>query len=125
MAGSSGAALAEVTTMDRKHACLARAAACRERAEADAQNQDYWMQEAIRWLDVAQGPSGPVIITFEPGGTASSFKDDIRGDDDASSRPSRRCRRPMGRSPKRVQSSIIQVTDAISPTNPTTAIAMK
>ncbi|MBV8921801.1 hypothetical protein [Bradyrhizobium sp.] len=65
MAGISGTALAEVKAMDRKHACLARAAACRERAEADPQNHDYWMQEAIRWLDLAQGPTGPVAVTFE------------------------------------------------------------
>ena len=71
MAGSSGAALAQVTTMDRKKACLARAAACRERAEADAQNHDYWMEEAIRWLDDAQAPTGPVVVTFEPGGQQS------------------------------------------------------
>jgi len=105
--------------MDRKKACLARAAACREKAAADAQNHDYWMQEAIRWLDVAQGPTGPVVVTFEAGaGAASSFKDDISRDDATP-------RRPMDRSPKRAQSSIIQVTDAISPTNPMTAIAMK
>ena len=53
--------------MDRKKACLARAAACRERAEADAQNHDYWMEEATRWLDVAQGSTGPVAVTFEAG----------------------------------------------------------
>lgn len=58
--------------MDRKHACLARAAACRERAEADAQDRDYWMEEAIRWLDVAQGPTGPVAVTFEAGDARSS-----------------------------------------------------
>jgi hypothetical protein len=68
MAGSSGAALAEVTTVDRKKACLACAAACRERAEADAQNHDYWMKEATRWLDVAQGSTGPVAVTFEADG---------------------------------------------------------
>jgi|EndMetStandDraft_5_1072996.scaffolds.fasta_scaffold45921_2 hypothetical protein len=60
-------------TMDRKKACLARAAACRERAEADAQNHDYWMQEAIRWLDIAQGSTGPVAVTFEAGGEQSSL----------------------------------------------------
>jgi hypothetical protein len=53
--------------MDRKHACLARAAACRERAEADPQNHDHWMEEAIRWLDIAQGSTGPVAVTFEAG----------------------------------------------------------
>lgn len=114
--------------MDRKRACLARAAACRERAEADAQNHDYWMKEAIRWFDVAQEPSGPAIVTFEAGGSrANPIKDDITGDDatPSLSRRYRRGRRPMGRSLKSAQSSIIQVTDAISPTNPMTAIAMK
>jgi hypothetical protein len=67
MAGISRAALGEVKAMDRKHACLARAAACRERAEADAQNHDYWMGEALRWLDIAQGSTGPVAVTFEAG----------------------------------------------------------
>jgi hypothetical protein len=41
MAGISGSARAEVKTMNRKNACLARAAACREKAEADLQHHDY------------------------------------------------------------------------------------
>jgi hypothetical protein len=127
MAGISRAALAEVTAMDRKRACLARAAACRERAAADAQDYDYWMQQAIRWLDIAQEPSGPVVVTFEAGGSAAgSFEDNLTTEDATPHRSSRRRgRRPVDRALKRAQSSIIQVTDAISPTNPTTAMAMK
>jgi hypothetical protein len=39
--------------MDHKAACLAEAAACRIKAEADPANRDYWVDEAIKWLERA------------------------------------------------------------------------
>ena len=39
--------------MDRKAACLAQAAACRVKAEADPANRDYWVDESIKWLERA------------------------------------------------------------------------
>jgi hypothetical protein len=39
--------------MDHKAACLAEAAACRIKVEADPANRDYWVDEAIKWLERA------------------------------------------------------------------------
>ncbi|MBR0722760.1 hypothetical protein [Bradyrhizobium manausense] len=51
--------------MDRKAACLLQAAACRERAAADPLNHDYWVDEAIKWLELAHAPATPVVVTIE------------------------------------------------------------
>jgi hypothetical protein len=53
--------------MDRKNACLAQAAVCRQKAEADPANGDFWINEAIRWLELAINPIGRVAISVEPG----------------------------------------------------------
>jgi hypothetical protein len=51
--------------VDRKEACLAQAAVCRAKAEADTEDRDYWINEAIRWLERAAAPTGRVAISFE------------------------------------------------------------
>jgi hypothetical protein len=53
--------------MDRKAACLAQASACREKAEADPANSDYWIDESIKWLERAVTPTDRVAISFEVG----------------------------------------------------------
>ena len=37
--------------MDRKEACLAQALACRDQAAVDPANHDYWIDEAVKWLE--------------------------------------------------------------------------
>jgi hypothetical protein len=51
--------------MDRKQACLAQAAACREKAESDPANRDHWIDEAIRWLERAAAPINGVAVSYE------------------------------------------------------------
>jgi hypothetical protein len=51
--------------MNRKEACLAQAAACRERAEADAANRDFRINEAIGWLELAVNPTGHIAVSVE------------------------------------------------------------
>lgn len=51
--------------MDRKTACLAQASACREKADADPANRDYWVNESIKWLELAGTPAGSVAISYE------------------------------------------------------------
>ena len=45
--------------MDRKSACLAQAAMCRDRAETDPSHHDYWVDRAIRWLEQARALRTP------------------------------------------------------------------
>jgi hypothetical protein len=52
-------------SMDRKAACLLQAAVCREQALADPINHDYWVDEAIKWLELAHAPASPVVVTIE------------------------------------------------------------
>lgn len=59
-------------SMDRKAACLLQAAVCREQAVADPLNHDYWVDEAIKWLELAHAPASPVVVTIE-------FPPNIRG----------------------------------------------
>ena len=69
MAGFARPARAEVNSredsMDRKAACLLQAAVCREQAMADPLNHDYWVDEAIKWLELAHAPATPVVVTIE------------------------------------------------------------
>jgi hypothetical protein len=51
--------------MDRRTACLAQASACREKAEADPANRNYWIDEAIKWLERAVTSTGGVAVTYE------------------------------------------------------------
>jgi hypothetical protein len=62
--------------VDRRTACLAQASACREKAETDFANRDYWIDEAIKWLERAATATGGVAMTYETkdGQSASGFK---------------------------------------------------
>jgi hypothetical protein len=37
----------------QRRECMAQAAICREKARADPAHHDYWIDEAIRWLQRA------------------------------------------------------------------------
>jgi hypothetical protein len=39
--------------MDRRQQCIAQASICREKAQADPARYDYWIDEAIAWLQRA------------------------------------------------------------------------
>ncbi|MGY8709280.1 hypothetical protein RAD16_26355 [Bradyrhizobium sp. 18BD] len=52
-------------SMDRKAACLMQAAACREEAMADPLNHDYWVDQTIKWLELAHAPANHVVVTIE------------------------------------------------------------
>lgn len=73
MAGLARPAHAEVNrqvdsredSMNRKAACLMQAAACRQQAVADPLNQDYWVDQAIQWLETAHAPASQVVVTIE------------------------------------------------------------
>jgi hypothetical protein len=58
-------AVFKVRDVSRREACLAQAAVCREKAEADAVNQDFWISEAIRWLELAINPAGHAAVSAE------------------------------------------------------------
>ena len=42
-----------------------QAAACREQAAADPLNHDYWVDQTIRWLELAHAPANQVIVTVD------------------------------------------------------------
>lgn len=73
MAGIARPAYAEVNrqvdsrenSMNRKAACLMQAAACRAQAMADPLNHDFWVDEAIRWLELAHAPASHAVVTIE------------------------------------------------------------
>ncbi|KRQ00875.1 hypothetical protein AOQ71_38325 [Bradyrhizobium manausense] len=52
--------------VDRREACLIQAAACREQAAADPLNHDHWIDEAIRWLELAHAPATQLVVTIDP-----------------------------------------------------------
>ena len=65
MVGHARSAHAEVNAVDRRAACLIRAADCREQAAADPLNHDYWVDEAIKWLELAHAPVSQVVVTID------------------------------------------------------------
>lgn len=42
-----------------------QAAACREQAVADPLNHDYWVDQTIRWLELAHAPASQVVVTVD------------------------------------------------------------
>jgi hypothetical protein len=52
--------------VDRRTACLHQANAFREKALADPEHHDEWIDEAIRWLERAMEASCRAIVTIEP-----------------------------------------------------------
>ncbi|OKO80979.1 hypothetical protein AC629_26250 [Bradyrhizobium sp. NAS80.1] len=51
--------------MDRRTACLHQANAFREKAIADPEHHDQWIDEAIKWLERAMEASCRAAITVE------------------------------------------------------------
>lgn len=51
--------------MDRRTACLHQANAFREKALADPEHHDQWIDEAIKWLERAMEASCHAVITVE------------------------------------------------------------
>ncbi|MCK1741822.1 hypothetical protein IVA80_13295 [Bradyrhizobium sp. 139] len=51
--------------MDRRTACLHQANAFREKAIADPEHHDQWIDEAIKWLERAMEASYHAVITVE------------------------------------------------------------
>lgn len=49
--------------MDRRTACLHQANAFREKAIADPEHHDQWIDEAIKWLERAMEASCHAVIT--------------------------------------------------------------
>lgn len=55
--------------LDRRTACLHQADAFREKALADPEHHDEWIDEAIKWLERAMEASCRAVVTVEPGET--------------------------------------------------------
>ncbi|MGY8633887.1 hypothetical protein RAD15_15540 [Bradyrhizobium sp. 14AA] len=53
--------------MDRRTACLHQADAFREKAIADPEQHDKWIDEAIKWLELAMEAGRCAIVSVEPG----------------------------------------------------------
>ncbi|MGV7217968.1 hypothetical protein [Bradyrhizobium sp. UFLA05-112] len=53
--------------MDRRTACLNQANAFREKAIADPEHHDQWIDEAIKWLERAMEEGYHVAVTVEAG----------------------------------------------------------
>ena len=51
--------------VDRRTACLLQADAFREKAIADPEHHDQWIDEAVRWLELAREASCRAVITVE------------------------------------------------------------
>lgn len=71
MADVARAGPTAMSTPGRREACLAQAGIFGRMAEADPVNGGYWLDEAIRWLDRAATPVGPVVVTVERTASAS------------------------------------------------------
>ncbi len=51
--------------MDRKAACIAQASVCREKARAEPERQEYWIDESIRWLERTIERSCDIAMSYE------------------------------------------------------------
>jgi hypothetical protein len=51
--------------MYQREECLAQASICRQKAQADPVHYDYWIDEAIVWLQRAIGTSHKKAVTHE------------------------------------------------------------
>ncbi|MBR0839521.1 hypothetical protein JQ607_04880 [Bradyrhizobium liaoningense] len=59
--------------MDRRTACLHQANAFREKAIADPEHHDEWIDEAIKWLERAREASCHAVVTVEPSELCAIF----------------------------------------------------
>jgi hypothetical protein len=57
--------------VDRRTACLHQADAFREKALADPEHHDEWIDEAIKWLERAMEASYRAVVTIEPEDTGT------------------------------------------------------
>ncbi|MET4277312.1 MULTISPECIES: hypothetical protein [unclassified Bradyrhizobium] len=64
--------------MDRRTACLHQADAFREKAIADPEHHDQWIDEAIKWLERAMEAGCRAVVTVEAGHTGD-MPDAARG----------------------------------------------
>jgi len=64
--------------VDRRTACLHQADAFREKAIADPENHDQWIDEAIKWLERAMEAGCRAVVTLEAG-DAGDIADAARG----------------------------------------------
>ncbi|MCK1384689.1 hypothetical protein IVB31_10480 [Bradyrhizobium sp. 21] len=55
--------------MDRRTACLHQADAFREKAIADPEQHDKWIDESIKWLERAMEAGRCAVVTVEAGNT--------------------------------------------------------
>jgi hypothetical protein len=55
--------------VDRRTACLHQADAFREKAIADPEHHDQWIDEAINWLERAMEAGCRAVVTVEAGDT--------------------------------------------------------
>lgn len=53
MAALAKSTAAPVTAMYQRQECIAQASACREKAQSDPARYDYWIDEAVVWLQRA------------------------------------------------------------------------
>jgi len=51
--------------MYQREECLVQASICRERAQADPARYDYWIDEAILWLQRAINPLREIAVIHE------------------------------------------------------------
>jgi hypothetical protein len=51
--------------MYQREECLAQASICRRKAQADPMHYDYWIDEAIVWLQRAIGTGHKKAVTHE------------------------------------------------------------
>jgi|HubBroStandDraft_5_1064220.scaffolds.fasta_scaffold371656_1 hypothetical protein len=56
---------ADVTAMYQRKECIAHASACREKAKSDPAQQDYWIDEAVVWLQRATEARHKNAVTDE------------------------------------------------------------
>ncbi|MET4041487.1 hypothetical protein ABIC03_003178 [Bradyrhizobium sp. RT6a] len=64
--------------VDRRTACLHQADAFREKAIADPEHHDQWIDEAIKWLERAMEAGCRAVVTVEAGHTGD-MPDAARG----------------------------------------------
>ncbi|WP_369723364.1 hypothetical protein AB8Z38_04900 [Bradyrhizobium sp. LLZ17] len=74
--------------VDRRTACLQQADAFREKALADPENHDQWIDEAIKWLERAREAGCRAAITVERGDSCAA-PESVRAVDDPDIRRAR------------------------------------
>jgi len=51
--------------MYQREECMAQASICRQKAQADPEQYDYWIDEAIVWLQRAISTGHKKAVTYE------------------------------------------------------------